>query len=914
MKRALLRGASAATLIVVGGFWASQASAQAAPAAAPPPAAPPAASDTGPAGSGQVIVTAQRRAQAIEHVPVAVTAFTAKQRDLMGIQTVQQLSDFTPGLSYYSIADRAYIRGIGRNTDNLATESGVATYYNGIYYGANASIAEAHDSLFVSQVEVNRGPQNTLHGSNADGGTINYVSQRPTHDFYAEGRVGVEDYGEYYGEGVVSGPITDHLRFRLGGNYTTESGGYFKNLDGRPEGGNLPQGNNGNTEYLEGQLDANIGDHLDAWAMASSGDYRTSFHTVSTVGNYNDYEFPNAALAPGAFYGLCGLPGHAGDAGCAGNQDSLPFNVVTDRVVASSFPGNNPTNVNIRHFIETSQQSNDQRNDIALATHWTYHFPIADLQYIGGYQQFNYDLNFGPGIDAGVTQYQVAGAASPAAAAGCTGAGVPLAVCEAPLTINPAGNHTSFVENEQYFSNELNLSSTTPGPLQWILGLYWYHQHFDQPVGLGCEPFQTQLSHPLGAPVNPGGCVISLDGNLQYDSYAGYGQFTWQIDPQWKFEGAIRYTEDHKWGDESFRAVGFDFGELGLPTAGAFGAATPGIDLSSGFAAAGGGFTVKYPGAGLAFVNPTTGRVIRNLNASWNAPTGEANLTWQPDSDTLAYAKYSRGYKTGGFNAGSIAVDPETAPEFVDAFELGLKKTFAANFQLNAAAFYYDYYGDQQPLNTPIGGSGATTLEIVNIKAARTYGVELEAVWRPIDPLVITAEYSYLSSKVTSTGGVCYENTNDQLAILPGANKSGCPVAGFGSPQLENLVGKTLPEAPPNKIALNALYTLSFDPGKLVLSASYIWKDKTYGVIFNTPEDLAPAYSTVNLRAEWDDAKNRYTASFFVDNLFNTNGWDNFAETQVAPNTAFGVPYDVVTAKGLTNPLFFGGELQFRFH
>ena len=96
MKRTLLRGASAATMVIVGGLWASQVSAQA--ASAPAAAAP----DT----SGQVIVTAQRRNQAIEHVPVAVSAFTAKQRQVLGIQTTQQLSDFTPGLSYFASNDR----------------------------------------------------------------------------------------------------------------------------------------------------------------------------------------------------------------------------------------------------------------------------------------------------------------------------------------------------------------------------------------------------------------------------------------------------------------------------------------------------------------------------------------------------------------------------------------------------------------------------------------------------------------------------------------------------------------------------------------------------------------------------------------------------------------------------------------
>ena len=188
MKRALLRGASAATMVVVSGFWASQAMAQAGGATA---------GGSHPPGAGEVIVTAQRRNQAIEHVPVAVSAFTAKQRDLLGIQTVQQLSDFTPGLSYYAIADRAYIRGIGRNTINLATESGVATYYNGIYYGANATIALSHDTA-VHRPDRGR-PRTAEHPARLERRRRHRSTTsrpgRPMH-FYAEARVGRSDYGE----------------------------------------------------------------------------------------------------------------------------------------------------------------------------------------------------------------------------------------------------------------------------------------------------------------------------------------------------------------------------------------------------------------------------------------------------------------------------------------------------------------------------------------------------------------------------------------------------------------------------------------------------------------------------------------------------------------------------------------------
>ncbi|HEY3889716.1 MAG TPA: TonB-dependent receptor plug domain-containing protein, partial [Caulobacteraceae bacterium] len=585
-------------MVIMGGLWASQALAQ----AAAPPAAPAAA----PAPSGEVIVTATRRNVAIEHVPVAVSAFTAKQRDLLGIQTTQQLSDFTPGLSYFASNDRAYIRGIGRNTVSLATESGVATYYNGVYYGANATIAEQHDSLFVSQIEVDRGPQNTLHGSNADGGTINYLSARPTQDFYAEGRVGVQNYGEYYGEAVVSGPITDWLRFRVGGNYSSETGGYFTNLaNGKHVGGNLAQGNNGNQEYFEAQLDANLGPHLDAWAMFSAGDYRTSFHTASEVGAIQDFEFPNGSLSPSGFYGLCGLASQAAVPGCAltgpGSSGQQVVNLVLNPVNAAQFPGNNASNVNLRHYIENFTDVNRQDRDIALATNITYHFPIADLKYTGGYQSFYYDLASGTNNDAGVASYQLVGP---------PGFG--------NLTINPQGGHLTFVENEQYFSNELSLSSTTTGPIQWIAGAYWYHEHYNQPVNALCTPFQTQVFTPLttaGTPAarNPSGCLFQEDAVITYDSLAGYGQLTWQITPEWKIEGAARYTNDHKDGFEQHRVIGFDDTALGLPFLGSF---TPAIDITQLAAA---GATGPFPGTAGAHYNPATGQEVRNVDGTWSA-------------------------------------------------------------------------------------------------------------------------------------------------------------------------------------------------------------------------------------------------------------------------------------------------------
>ena len=919
LKHAFLCGGSA---------MAVAASLYAVPAMAATAADTASANAAGVGTVGELVVVAQKREQKIESVPVAITAFSGKQRDILGIKTTQDLSDFTPGLSYYSIADRAYIRGIGRNTTNLATASGVATYYNGVYYGANATIALQHSSLFIGNIEVDRGPQNTLHGSNADGGVINYISVRPGDTLSSELRGGVDSYGYWFGEGAINVPLNDDWRVRLAGNFSTQNGGYFKNLIGPPEGGSGPQGNGGTWHYAEGQIQGTVG-HLDVWAMASSGEYDTNFHTVATVGALSNYAFPSGALTPSGFFGLCGLS-NTNAAQCA----STPGNTVVPGsqvpitqggILANRFPGMNPSTADPHVFMESTTQQNTQNDDVALATNLTYHLPNVDVTYTGGYQSFYYNLFFGPGTDSGLAAYQIQGAPNtPAGTFVCTHVfGFSAGQCTTPLTMFPLGGAgTSFIEDDSYFSHELTFTSTDKGPFQWIAGGYWYHEHFDQPIGLECYPNQPQMKAPFGAPPNSNGCAINVDGNIKYDDYAVYGHGSYKFNDQWNISGGIRYTADRKVGFEQQRVVAFDDPFIGLPTAATLGAATPAFDITAGANAEllpGGQFGGKSsgPGAGIASIDATTGFIQRSLSGTWGAVTGDATINWTPTPETLAYFRYARGYKAGGFNAGSLAVNPETQAEAVDQFEVGLKQTVGSTLIVNGALFYYNYFNDQQPFTVANPTTNSTLAEILNVPEARIYGLELEGTWRPIDPLTLTLEYSYLNATVTSMDGICVEDTADPLATLPGAKTTGC--APLTNPSLpgnpivarpQNLTGETLPEAPQNKVALNGQYAFRLEPGTLTLSASFIWKDATYGSIFNRPLALAPSYSVLNLRATWDDAKQRYTLILFANNVTNALGFDNVTQANVAEA---GAPLQLVSARGLVNPLVVGGEVQFRF-
>src|SRR5271170_6143951 len=152
----------------------------AAPAASP-------ASSSSDEGIQEIVVTAEKRSENLETVPVAISAYTSKTRDLIGIETIQDITNFTPGLAYSTSLDRAFIRGVGRETNNLSTNPGVATYSDGVY---NSSVVAASgDALFEDRIEVLRGPQGTLYGRNAIAGTINSISKRPTSEWTAEIRL-----------------------------------------------------------------------------------------------------------------------------------------------------------------------------------------------------------------------------------------------------------------------------------------------------------------------------------------------------------------------------------------------------------------------------------------------------------------------------------------------------------------------------------------------------------------------------------------------------------------------------------------------------------------------------------------------------------------------------------------------------
>jgi len=114
----------------------------------------------------ELVVTAERREQNLQDVPVAVTAFSAHERAIEGINTVQDMTNFTPGLTYSSQLDRPVIRGLARNNNIYLSDSAVAVYLDDFY--TNSTFLVGRDDMLIDQVEVLLGPQSVISGIGID--------------------------------------------------------------------------------------------------------------------------------------------------------------------------------------------------------------------------------------------------------------------------------------------------------------------------------------------------------------------------------------------------------------------------------------------------------------------------------------------------------------------------------------------------------------------------------------------------------------------------------------------------------------------------------------------------------------------------------------------------------------------------
>lgn len=837
----------------------------------------------------ELVITAEKREQSLQDVPVAVSAFTDERRELVGINSVADLTNFTPGLAYSTNNDRASLRGIGRFSNNRSTEGGVAMYNDGFYTSSVTAFGQS--TLFLERTEVLRGPQGTLYGKNAIGGALNIISKRPTDDLYAEVRGSYGNYDTKAVEAAVSGPLFGGIRGRLAGSYSHVGKGIFENLNPAvPD-----EGGRGTFWTVEGQLDGNIADGKLEWWLKHS---TTEWHTLGrgpggrTVATYGQRQTAIPILAP--------LTPNAAGFG-------LP----------SALAGNS-----CQYCYDT-----DDGNYINLESNTTtlevvFHANNFDVKYITGLTYYDYRLN----TDLDGTSRQ-APFLLPLPA---VGGAVPR---PAESLVYFPRQQNSYQEEVWWFSNELNFSSTHDGPVQWLLGIYQFREGSNYRLSDARFPDDARFETPITqtgarAAPNPLRRYAVGESENKNTSYALFGQVDWQLTDELKVTGGLRYTKDEKRSFEGARL--FCLYTTACPIS-RFPLLrnTPVVDVTETVIAP---TRVEMDPAvvGPVYTDPTTGLRHRTLNYDWSALTGTFGLDWKPDADTLVYGKYSRGYKAGGFDSGTTTLQllVTTEKETIDAYEVGVKKTFGGRLQANASAFYYDYQDIQIPLTFFNEAVGANQTRFVNLPKARNVGFELETVWQPIENLQVLANYSYLNAEIRK--GVFAPDPDDPLAVLPGVKvapataqaPTACipgrvpPACSLLQQVNQDLTGAKLPSSTPHRFTINVNYTWHFDAGSLSVSTNYVWRDATYYSIFNRYYNRAKSFGTNDFRTVFRDKDDRYTIIGSVKNIFDQRGSAGVSGTRLSnqaapPNTPLWNTVNQTVS--YVAPRTFSVEFQYRF-
>ena len=678
-----------------------------------------------------IIVTATRRAQDIQDVPIAVTAVGQEQLDKQGVVNVQNITQVSPSFSTSNaqIASGTVvlrIRGVGTTSNNIGFESAVGIFVDGAYQSRpGVALSEFVD---IERVEVLRGPQGTLFGRNTSAGALNITTNRP--DVTEFGGFANATYGNFdliNVQGAVNLPIVeDTLAVRLTGAYR-ERDGILDIVDGN--GAELGQSGTIDQFLVRGQL---------GYEGESGIDLRLIF----------DYSESDNQC--------CGAVELLADTGLESTLTALGGGARGGQ--AAPIVATNPFDNSAATEVLDNRIATASRLPLASVEQWgvtgEIQFPIgdsADVIFIGSYRDFsaseNYDSDF-------------------------TG-----------LDVFDVDDLDTDIET---FTAELRVQGEAlGGALNWLVGGFYSDETINAEIdfALGAD-YDLLVGGIFGGAVGPAP-LLTLTGadpaqttatNVYFQSAESFSIFTHnslEITDGLIATIGLRYSDETKDG-------GFEQTAVNNPAClGALNAAGAGLLPPP---LVGGTLALSC----FAFVAPALGQdgELFPLPREFNVPFSDSELiytgklSYEFDAPITAYISFTHGYKAGGINlditANTGGVDPTFLSEEVDAYEFGLKGQFLDGAITANLAVFHEEFSDFQVLE--FTGAQFTTF---NVAEALSTGVELETVIRPDDNLTINAGLTYTDARypgdcdagstsinVSSLCGNSLTNAPDIVAIM----------------------------------------------------------------------------------------------------------------------------------------------------
>ena len=777
-----------------------------------PPAAQPSEA-TGAGGLQEVVVTAQKRVENLQNVPISVQVFDSAKIDQLGIVNLDDYVKYAPSISY--------VRGQGEGSNGQPGDAhvyirGVVSGGDGNHSGSQPSVGIYFDELPVTtidgtpdmhiydvqRIEVLEGPQGTLFGASSESGTIRIISNQPDPTKLSAGydlQVNQVDHGGtgWEAQGFVNLPLSPIAAVRLVA-WDEHDAGYISNVAGTNASACIVNGVRtfptwaGQTPEPYSCPSVGV---LGAGAISNAASVKSDYNTVDTKGGRGALKFD------------------------LGEDWTVTPSFMAQDLTTEGFFGYDPTVGNL----QLVQFGPDNSQDSWYQTGLTIEGKISnfDLVYAGGYfkrtshtvsdysdySEF-YDRVYGSGANW---------------------------VGNSGLPIMPQ----EFVIGGGYFekwSHELRISTPADEPVRATVGLFIERQLHDiwqdytmpgyngNVYGGNPQGFASSLSIP-----GLDNTIWLTDEQRVDRDQAVFAQVTWDISSQWSLTGGERY---YKYDNslQGFFGYSVNYG----------GTACIGPPLSGGLAGA--------PCSDLNKTVSDTGTVPR------------VNLTYKITPDQMVYATYSKGFRPGGVNRVSGA--PPYAADYLTNYEVGWKTQWLDHrLRWNGSLFWEDWKNFQFSFLVP-----PSITAIANGGNARIKGLENELDWVAGDHLLFTTNLTWLDPVLTQnycgTSGVtsCASQVTP-FTYLPGGEWVG-PLAPTGT---------NLPVVPKFKGNIVARYTWGeINQISPYAQVSWVYQTQTAPVL-QVPEaeiyGMQPAYGLMDFVAGID--RNNLDVKLFVTNVTN---------------------------------------------
>ena len=874
-------------------------------------------------GLDEVIVTARKRIEKLQDVPMSITTIPSQEIEKLGLNSVADVSRLDASLIYdkgYSATDnRISIRGLsptrGRVTVAVLVD-GIDTSSESIQFGGGSLLATSR-LMDLQAVEIVKDPQSALYGRSAFAGAVQYVTKDPSKTPERTFRASFAEYGRYEVTTGFSDAVNETLAVRFNGAYWNQDGIYRNEVTGNKVGDG-----NGWGAAITGKWEP-----TETFAAKARLEY-----TDDSYGQSPTAQMPiNAVLARPAAGSTClsaaGSPVVAVMGACPSGSARVyaptsPFGVFpsSNHVYANrgTVPDADELVVRLDPSTVTGSDFAGSKRQItraSLVANWN--LGPGTLTSLSGYTKASFSFDEDGDFDSGVRN------------------GGP----------DRSGRAARFdYDNDtRQFSQELRYRSNYAGAFNFTLGgLYWNEkvEQTSRSINIFCldalPPFT--FGNPLPIPASCGsftanqilGQMIAIPrlNGREIDHKSAFGQLEFKFAHRWKVSAEARYS------DETETVRGIDCGAPTLP-AGSLGPGSPAIPCAdqslAGFQVFGPSINLLYPFfSTLPYFGvpppypPAVGvrqapGVPVTLTSEHSSLAPRVTLEVKPSDSSLVYLTWAKGVKPGGISTVTSGAwqdanydgsyDEATfKDETVTEYEFGAKTEWlSGRLRVNPAIFFIDYKDKQvgAQLVTP---SGIQTGRLLNAGKAEVKGFELDAEFAPNANWFFDLNYAYLDSEFTDFPFTSASPTDAaRIGDCPrGPNQRLCYI---------NLKGNKLERAPQHSVVGLARYSAPIGSGSLrfFIEGDVQAQSEREVDIWNTVQ-LA-SYTRGNVR--FGLTAPTWEALLFVDNVadddtvLTANAVPGDVAQALADPTNFS-PADQVGVT-LPDPRIFGVRFSYRF-